>query len=227
MYDEEADTMKMLEKVTQGAGIALNYIVGAGAIWFGGGFTLLSLILWAVFGLQPFVIVFFLLFGATPVGGGIWLFRRGKIQQDLFKVKLLKEAIRKLAFQRQGCLRPAELAQAENYTEERALNILKNLAAEDPNRVELQLDYDSGELYFEFSDIMRAIEAQKEYQALPMSKTLEKKAVDIALTIGKTVETFYEYIEYAQQAATDQKKVEKYKHKVEQFLHEIEELKQP
>jgi hypothetical protein len=222
MHDEEADGMKMLEKVTKGAGIAMNYIAGLGAIWFGGGFTLLSLILWAIFGLQPFVIVLFLLFGATPIGGGIWLFRRGKIQQELFKVKLLKEAIRKLAFQHQGRLRPAELAHEENYTEERALNILKNLAAEDPSRVELQLDYDSGELYFEFSDIMRAIEAQKEYQALPVSKTLEKKAVDIALMLGKTVETFYEYIEVAQ----DQKKAEKYKQKVEQFLQGIDDLKQ-
>jgi hypothetical protein len=157
------------------------------------------------------------------------LFRRGRIQQQLLKVKLLKEAVRKLAFKRQGRLQPIELAREQNYSEERALDVLKNLAAEDPDRIELQLDYDSGEIYFEFSDILRALEAQKEYQALPISETLGRKAVDIAKIVGKTIDTFYEYIEYTQQAASDhqkQKKAEQYKQKVERFLHEIDELKQ-
>ena len=164
-----------------------------------------------------------------PIGGGIWLFRRGRIQQQLLKVKLLKEAVRKLAFKKQGRLRPIDLAQERDYTEAQALEVLKNLAAEDPDRVELQLDYDSGAIYFEFADIMRAIEARKEYQALPISETLGRKAVDIAMILGKTVETFYEYVDYAQTAAAGhqkQLKAEKYKRKVEHFLHEIDELKQ-
>lgn len=222
--------MKLLEKVTQGAGIALNYLVGLGALWLGAGCTLISLIIWGLSGgIGPYSGIFFALFGVTPIGGGIWLFRRGKIQQQLFKVKLLKEAVRKLAFQHQGCLRPAELANAQDYPEEKALDVLKNLAAEDPDRVELQLDYESGDLYFEFSDIKRALEAKREYQALPVSETLGKKAVEIARMIGKTVETFQDYAEYAQRAAKDpqvQRKVEKYKHKMEQLLHGIEELKQ-
>jgi len=221
--------MKMLEKLTKGAGIALNYVAGLASIWFGAICTLISLIIWGLGGIGPYSAIFFALFGVTPIGGGIWLFRRGRIQQQLFKVKLLKEAIRKLAFKRQGRLRPVDLAREQDYTEERALGVLKNLAAEDPDRVELQLNYDSGEIYFEFSDIIHALEAQKEYQALPISETLGRKAVEIAQTIGKTVETFYDYVEYTQQAASGhqkQKKAEQYKRKVERFLHEIDELKQ-
>lgn len=221
--------MKMLEKVTKGAGIALNYVAGLGAIWFGAICTMISLIIWGVGGIGPYSAIFFALFGATPIGGGIWLFRRGRIQQKLFKVKLLKETVRKLAFKRQGRLQPIELAREQDYSEERALEVLKNLAAEDPDRVELQLDYDSGEIYFEFPDIVRALEAKKEYQALPISETLGRKAVEIAQIVGKTVETFYEYVEYTQEATSDhqkQRKAEQYKQKVERFLNEIDELKQ-
>jgi hypothetical protein len=225
---EEA-AMKMLEKIGEGAGIAANYAVGVGAIWFGAVSILISLLIWGLGGgIGPYSGAFFVLFGAAPVGGGIWMFRRGKIQQQLFKVKLLKEAVRKLAFKKQGRLRPAELAEAQSYSEERALHILKSLAAEDPDRVELQLDYESGELYFEFPEIIRAIEAKKEYQALPTSKTLDNKAVEIARTLGKTVETFYDYVEYARQVSADQRKQEKiaqYKQKIERFVREIETLK--
>lgn len=218
--------MKMLQKVTEGAGIAMNYVAGIAMFWFGAGCTLLSLILWGFLGMGVPLGVFLGLFGLVPLGAGMWLFRRGRIQQQLFKVKLLKESVRQLAFKQQGRLRPAELAQAQGYSEDRALNILKNLAAEDPDRVELQLDYESGELYFEFTDILRAIEARKEYQALPLSNTLGAKAVDIAKMLGKTVETFYDYVEYARNTTANQKKVEQYKRKVIEFLHEIEELKQ-
>lgn len=223
----------MLEKVGEGAGIAMNYVVGAGAIWFGVGWTVFSLLLWTVltyFHVEGIIWPLGLstaLLGLTPIGVGSWLFRRGRIQQQLFKVKLLKETVRKLAFERQGRLRPLELAQAKNYSEDRALNVLKNLAAEDPERVELQLDYDSGELYFEFPDIVRSIERQRAYQALPESKTLDKKAVDLARMLGKTVETFYDYVKCAQ--STDQRnqeKVERYKQKLNQFVREIEALKQ-
>jgi hypothetical protein len=228
-HGQEEMTMKMLEKVTQGAGIALNYVSGLASIWFGAACMLISLIIWGLGGVGVYSISFFLLFGAVPIGGGIWLVHRGKIQQQLFKVKLLKEAVRKLAFKKQGRLRPLDLARDREYTEEEALDILKNLAAEDPNRVELELDYDSGEIYFEFSDIIRALEARREYQALPMSETLGKKAVEIAQILGKTVETFYEYVEYAQKSASDyqkQKKADHYKQKVERFLNAIDELRQ-
>jgi hypothetical protein len=217
--------MKMLDKVTEGAGIALNYLVGLGMLWFGSGCSVLTLILWAIFGLGVALSVFGAVFGLLPIGLGVWLFRRGRIQQQLFKVKLLKEAVRKLAFQHDGRLQPAALASAQGYTTDKALNILKNLAAEDPERVELQLDYDSGELYFEFADIRRALAARAEYQALPPSATLGLKAVELSQMVGKTVETFYEYVAYAQNAATDPKKIEKYKQKVTQFVEEIEALK--
>ena len=225
--------MKMLEKVGEGAGIAMNYVVGAGAIWFGVGWSVFSVLLWTVlayFHVEGAALplgISAALLGITPIGVGSWLFRRGRIQQQLFKVKLLKESVRKLAFQRQGRLRPLELAHAKSYTEEHALTVLKNLAAEDPDRVELQLDYDSGELYFEFPDIIRSLEARHEYQAVPASKALDKKAVELARMLGKTVETFYDYVKCAQ--ATDRQsleKVERYKHKLDQFVRDIEALKQ-
>ncbi len=225
--------MKMLEKVGEGAGIAMNYVVGAGAIWFGAGWSVFSLLLWTVlsyFQMQGIGVplgISVALLGVTPIGVGSWLFRRGRIQQQLFKVKLLKEAVRKLAFERQGRLRPLELAEAKKYSEDRALNVLKNLAAEDPDRVELQLDYDSGELYFEFPDIVRSIASQREYQALPESNTLDKKAVDLARTLGKTVETFYDYVKCTQsEDRQSREKVEKYKQKLDQFVRDIEALKQ-
>lgn len=221
--------MKMLEKLTEGAGIAFNYVAGVASLWVGAGFTLISLIWWAISGLNAPLAVFFSLFGALPIGGGILLFRRGRIQQNLLKVRLLKEAVRKLAFRKQGRLRPIDLAQERDYTEEQSLEVLKNLVAEDPNRIELQLDYESGEIYFEFPGIIRAIESQREYQALPISKNLGRKAVEIAMVLGKTVETFHEYLEYTQKTASDhrkQTKTEHYKRKVEQFLEEINELKQ-
>jgi hypothetical protein len=225
--------MKMLEKVGEGAGIAMNYVVGAGAIWFGVGWSAFALLLWLVLPLLGAANIAWPLgvsvavLGMTPIGVGTWLFRRGRIQQQLFKVKLLKEAVRKLAFQHQGRLRPLELAQAKSYSEEQALKVLKSLAAEDPERVELQLDYESGELYFEFTDILRLLDSQREYQAVPESKTLDKRAVELARMLGKTVETFYDYVKYAQSTnAQSQEKVAKYKQKLDQFVRDIEALKQ-
>ena len=102
--------MKLSEKLTKGAGIAFNYFAGAAAILFGAAGTLISSIVWGITGTAMPAALIFLFFGAAPIGGGIWLFRRGRIQQQLLKVKLLKEAIRKLAFQTEGRLRPADLA---------------------------------------------------------------------------------------------------------------------
>lgn len=220
--------MKLLEKFTQGAGIALSYTGGIASIWFGAMCTMISLAIWGIGGLSIPLSVFWVLFGITPVSGGVWLLRRGKIQKELLKVKLLKETIRSLAFSHKGRLTPQQLSAAKGYTDDQALHVLKNLAAEDPARIELQLDYQSGEIYFDFPDIRRAVESQKEYQALPISKTLQKGAIDIALTLGKTIETFREYVEYTQHSVSDRRKhdnSEKYKVKIERFLNEIEELK--
>jgi len=220
--------MKLFEKLTEGAGIAVNYIGGIASLWFGAVCSLLSLIIWGLTGMSLPLGIFLGVFGLAPIGGGIWLFRRGRVLRQLFKVKLQKEDVRRLAFQHQGRLKAADLAQYHSWSEERALNILKNLAAEDPERIDLQLDYESGEIYFEFSDIMRAIESQKQYQALPISETVGRKAVEIAMTLGKTIDTFYDYVEFTRQTVSEhqkQKKDEKYRTKIEQFLREIDELK--
>ncbi|MDY0095866.1 MAG: hypothetical protein RBT80_24485 [Candidatus Vecturithrix sp.] len=220
--------MKFLEKITEGAGIALNYMAGIAALWFGAVCMLLALVIWSVAGVGLPSIFFFAIFGLAPLGGGIWLVRRGKIQRELLKVKLQKEMVRKLAFRHQGRLKPADLAREHAWTEERALETLKNLAAEDPERIELQLNYDSGEIYFEFADIIRAIEQRETYQALPFSETLERKAIDIAFTLGKTINTFQEYLTYTRQTTSHhqtQRKEELYRTKIERFLQEIDQLK--
>ncbi|GAK60334.1 hypothetical protein U27_00225 [Candidatus Vecturithrix granuli] len=221
--------MKFLEKVTEGAGIALNYMAGVASLWFGAVCTLIAFVIWSVAGVGLPSIFFFAIFGIAPLGGGVWLVQRGRIQRQLLKVKLQKEMVRKLAFRHQGRLKPADLAREQDWTEERALETLKNLAAEDPERIELQLNYDSGDIYFEFSDIIRAIEQREAYQALPISETLERKAIDIALTLGKTIDTFQEYLAYTRQTASQrqtQKKEELYRTKIERFLREVDELKQ-
>lgn len=221
--------MKFLEKVTEGAGIALNYIAGMASLWFGAVCTLITFVMWSFSGVGAASLFFFAIFGLTPLGGGIWLVQRGRIQRQLLKVKLQKELVRKLAFKYQGRLKPADLAREQEWTEERALETLKNLAAEDPERIELQLNYDSGEIYFEFADILQAIEQRQGYQMLPISETLERKAIDIALTLGKTIDTFQEYLAYTRQTASQhqkQNKEDRYRTKIERFLREIDELKQ-
>jgi len=215
--------------LTAGAGIALNYVAGAGAIGISAVSTLISLAFWGTAGISTPLVFFFLLFGALPLGGGVWMLRQGAIRQKLLHVKLLKEMVRQHAFKYEGRMRPIDLAQAEQYSEQKALETLKNLAAEDPERIELQLDYDSGEIYFEFVDIRRALAARKEYAALPVSETLGRKAVEMAVMIGKTVETFYDYVEYAHKSVNDNRKTQKaeqYKEKVEHFLRELGDLKQ-
>ena len=220
--------MNLSEKLTQGAGIAFAYAGGVAAIWLGGLCTLISLIVWGVGGFSIPLALIFAIFGLAPLGTGIWLFRRGKVLRDLLKVKLQKETVRKLAFQKQGRLTPKDLARAQNWGEEKALNALKNLAAEDPERMTLQLNYESGEIYFDFSDILESLEARKQYQALPLSNALGDKAVDIAMILGKTIDTFQDYVEMTRETVSQQrheKREERYRAKIERFLDEIETLK--
>ena len=221
--------MNLSEKLTQGAGIAFAYAGGVAALWLGGLCTLFSLIFWGISGFSLPLALFFAIFGLAPLGTGFWLFRRGKVLRDLLKVKLQKETVRKLAFQKQGRLTPKDLAREQGWGEEKALNVLKNLAAEDPERMTLQLNYDSGEIYFDFSDILESVEARKQYQALPLSNALGEKAVDIAMILGKTIDTFQDYVEMTRETVSHQqheKREERYRAKIERFLNEIEELKQ-
>ena len=221
--------MNLSEKLTQGAGIAFAYAGGVAALWLGGLCTLFSLIFWGISGFSLPLALFFAIFGAAPLGTGFWLFRRGKVLRDLLKVRLQKETVRKLAFQKQGRLTPKDLARAQGWGEEKALNMLKNLAAEDPERMTLQLNYESGEIYFDFSDILESVEARKQYQALPLSNALGEKAVDIAMILGKTIDTFQDYVEMTRETVSHQqheKREERYRAKIERFLNEIEELKQ-
>ncbi len=220
--------MKFLEKLTEGAGIAVNYAGGIAAIWLGGIATFITLLLWSLLGMSVPLGIFMAAFGLAPAAGGVWLFRRGKVLQQLFKVKLQKEDVRQLAFQHKGCLKPFELAKHHHWDEERALDILKNLAAEDPERIELQLDYESGELSFEFRDIRRALEARAGYNALPISETVGRKAVEIAMMLGKTIDTFQDYVEFTRETVSEhhkQKKEERYRAKIEHFLAEIDALR--
>ena len=222
--------MNLSEKLTQGAGIAFAYAGGVAALWLGGLCTLISLIIWGIAGFSLPLAMFLGIFGLAPLGTGFWLFRRGKVLRDLLKVKLQKETVRKLAFQKQGRLTPKDLARAQGWSEEKALNMLKNLAAEDPERMVLQLNYDSGEIYFDFSDILESLEARKQYQALPLSNTLGEKAVDIAMILGKTIDTFQDYVEMTRETVSHQqheKREERYRAKIERFLDELEELKNP
>jgi hypothetical protein len=220
--------MKLIEKLTEGAGIAANYAGGIAAIGFGGFCTLISLVILGIGGVNVFSLALFLVGGLTPIGGGIWLIRRGKILKELFQVKLQKDTVRRIAFRHRGRLRPADLARHQDWSEDRALDVLKNLVAEDPERVELQLDYESGDIYFEFPDIQRTLETQGDYYSLPISETLGRQAVDIAVTLGKTIETFHEYVKATQQSVSEhqkQQRDEKYRAKIEKFLQDLDDLK--
>ena len=221
--------MNLSEKLTQGAGIAFAYAGGVAALWLGSVVTLGSLIAAGAGWLNIWLVLIWGLFGAAPLGTGFWLFKRGKVLREILKVKLQKETVRKLAFQKQGRLTPKDLARAQNWGEEKALNVLKNLAAEDPERMTLQLNYESGEIYFDFSDILESVDARKQYQALPLSNALGEKAVDIAMMLGKTIDTFQDYVEMTRETVSHQqheKREERYRAKIERFLNEIEELKQ-
>jgi hypothetical protein len=52
--------------------------------------------------------------------------------------------------------------------------------------------------------------------------------VEISMMLGKTIDTFYDYVEFTRQTVSEhqkQKRDEKYRTKIEQFLREIDELK--
>jgi len=221
--------MKLSDKLTEGAGIALNYIGGIASMWFGAVCTLFSLVFWGITGMSVPLAIFIGLFGLAPLGGGAWLFRRGRILRQLLRVKLQKNDVRRLAYQNQGRVTPGELAQHHNWSEERALNILKNLAAEDSDRIELQLDYESGEVYFEFPEIIQALEAKKQYQTVPISESVGRKAVEIAVMLEKTIDTFHDYVELTKETVSahrKEKREERYRAQIKHFLDEIDELKQ-
>ena len=77
-------------------------------------------------------------------------------------------------------------------------------------------------------DIRRALEARKEYSALPISETVGRKAVEIAMTLGKTIDTFQDYVEFTRETVSEhhkQKKEERYRAKIEHFLDEIDGLR--
>ena len=61
---------------------------------------------------------------------------------DFLRLKLRRVLVLIVAFHSDGRLTPKELASAQGWSVEHALNVLKNLAAEDPERMTLQLDYD-------------------------------------------------------------------------------------
>ena len=83
-------------------------------------------------------------------------------------------------------------------------------------------------MYFEFADILLALQARRQYQALPMSDTLGQKAVELATTLGKTLDAFNEYVEARRETASQQqheKREDQYRAKVERFLDELDALK--
>lgn len=221
--------MKSIDKISEGASIAFNFAAGGVSILIGLVITFLFLIIWGILGLQAPFVAGYLLFGLTPLGIGIGLLKRGHARKTAFKRKLLRNSIRKIAFQNQGRVRPVDLVTEWGYTSQEALRALREITAEDPENVDLQLDYDTGEIYFEFQDIIKSIETGKPYEENFFNpRTWTETATQVAKRIDEVLNLFDAYWTYKQRLLRESSlngKLEEYKSKVWQLREEIEQIR--
>jgi len=221
--------MKNLDKISEGAGITFDFVAGSASVAIGLLNTFLFLIAWAAWGLQAPIVAIYLLFGLTPLGIGVGLLKRGKARKTAFKRKLLRDSIRRIAFRNQGRVKPLDLVSTLGYTSREALQALREITAEDPENIDLYLDYDTGEIYFEFQDIIKSVEAGKSYEEnLVQPRTWTEAASRVAKRIDEVLNLFDTYREYKRQLLAEGSlngKLEEYKSRVKQLREEIERIR--
>ena len=186
--------MKIYDKVVAGAGAAVSFAGGVVLVVGSLIVTMAVLIIWGVSGsVGVFSSVFLALFGAIPLVTGIFLIRRGIVLKQVLAARLENDKVRRIAFEHHGRLRPIDLAKEMGCTENEARDILSNLAAQDTSQIELDLDFDTGDLFFDFIDIKRLSDHQRSYQSPSHAAPVQKTAIDYAILIRKTVDAFLNY----------------------------------
>jgi len=156
--------MRNPDKISEKSSITFNFTAGVVSIAAGLLNTFLFLMVWASWGVHPSGIAAYVGLGLVPLGIGIGLLRRSRARKAKFTKRLLRDVVRKIAFRNHGRVKPLDLVRVLGYNSQEALRVLREIAAEDPENVELQLNYDTGEVYFEFQDILKSIEAGKSYE---------------------------------------------------------------
>ncbi len=156
--------MKNPEKISERFGINFDFHMGMAALILGSLNTFIFLSIWAHWGVQVSGIITYVGLGMVPLLIGVGLLRRGRLRKAKFTKKLLQDTVRRIAFRSGGRIKPLDLVNTLGYTSQKALQLLRELAAEDPENIELKLDYDTGEIYFEFQDILKSIEANKSFE---------------------------------------------------------------
>ncbi|HWP46943.1 MAG TPA: hypothetical protein VNM22_07245 [Candidatus Limnocylindrales bacterium] len=221
--------MKSIDKISEGVSITFDFAAGGVSVLIGLLVTFFFLLVWGIFGLQAPFVAGYLLFGLTPLGIGIGLLKRGHTRKTAFKRKLLRNAIRKIAFQNRGKVRPLDLVTGLGYSSQEALQALREITAEDPENIDLQLDYDTGEIYFEFQDIIKSIEAGKPYEETFFNpRTWTETAAKVAKRIDELLNLFDAYRTYKHRLLAESSlngKLEEYQFKVRQLREEIEQIR--
>jgi formylglycine-generating enzyme required for sulfatase activity len=156
--------MKNPEKISERFGINFDFTMGTAALILGSLNTFIFLSIWAHWGLQVSGIIAYLGLGMIPLLIGIGLLRRGRTRKAKLVKKLLQDTVRKIALRNGGRIKPLDLVDTLGYNSQKALKLLRELAAEDPENIELKLNYDTGEIYFEFQDVLKSIEADRSFE---------------------------------------------------------------
>ncbi|HWP49935.1 MAG TPA: SUMF1/EgtB/PvdO family nonheme iron enzyme [Candidatus Limnocylindrales bacterium] len=156
--------MKNPEKISERFGINFDFTVGTAALILGSLNTFIFLSIWAHWGLQVSGIIAYIGLAMIPLLIGIGLLRRVCLRKAKFMKKLLQDTVRRIALRNGGRIKPFDLVTTLGYNSQKALKLLRELAAEDPENIELKLNYDTGEIYFEFQDILKSIEAGRSFE---------------------------------------------------------------
>jgi formylglycine-generating enzyme required for sulfatase activity len=156
--------MKNPEKISEKFGINFDLNMGIAALILGSLNTFIFLSIWAHWGIQIEGIVAYIGLGIVPLFIGVTLLRRGRTRKTKLVKKLLQDTVRRIALRSGGRIKPLDLVNTLGYNSQKALQILQELAAEDPENTELKLNYDTGEIYLEFQDILKSIEAGRSFE---------------------------------------------------------------
>jgi hypothetical protein len=221
--------MKDLDKISEGARITFDFVAGIISLVAGTLVTFLFFVAWATLGLQAPVVGGYILFGLLPLGMGITLIKRGRDRKAIFKRKLLRDAVRKIALRKGGKVKPGDLINTLGYTSSEAIQALRTLTAEDPDNIDLQLDYDTGDIYFEFQDIIRDTQGNASYKGvISESPTWTDTALNVAKRVDQILTLFNTYRECRRQLMSQSAlngKLEEYKSKAQQLQEEIERIR--
>ena len=220
--------MKLPEVFKKRFGIVLKHTIGIVGMGWGAFSAGCISLLWAILHaagvseLQWPIGVSYLFFSVSPFGIGLWLYRKGTIEKKLLDIRLLKAEIYRLAEKTNGVLYPHHLASSRKIEIEQATELLNLLSAEDPGKVRLELDFDSGEIYYTFPSLQEELYRRETASKRQKENRLHSRAVDIAKALEIATKTFQQYTK--QKTKGEGPKSDSLKKDVEQIQKSIRKL---